>query len=360
MASLSSSSPVHRFLITLAVLAVAVPTSRAYAQSAPASDDDGFCDFVEGTAAAENALSVSPQVFGEFGRIEQPSNSTMAGFEPGTLRVIAGVRYRISGLYEASANSGRARAECRRHNALSQLRGQTTAAALAARVKVLDDALPEAEKILAQVGADLDARRTTAQEATATRLRVEELRRLSSDAHASLAELPKPSSGGSISAFYAADDDVEKYTAKLRRSRAFDFSVRAGLDDFLDDSGNTASPFFAAVSLNVNLGLLFQGGGNSRSADGRRRYVRSGRDPLSADATVDRLRALVEAATRRASETATLEADLTRQIEALDRVGGEEAKRYRQTVWFELIKVRAERAFHEAHAAALKQVLAGA
>ncbi|MBS1124696.1 MAG: hypothetical protein H6Q90_6924, partial [Deltaproteobacteria bacterium] len=35
----------------------------------------------------------------------------------------------------------------------------------------------------------------------------------------------------------------------------------------------------------------------------------------------------------------------------------DDSRRYRQTVWFDWIKIRAERAFHEAHAAALKQVI---
>ena len=69
------------------------------------------------------------------------------------------------------------------------------------------------------------------------------------------------------------------------------------------------------------------------------------------------MQALVETATRRANETATLEADLQKQLDVLNRVGGDDSRRYRQIIWFDLIKVRAERAYHEAHAAALKQVV---
>jgi hypothetical protein len=40
-------------------------------------------------------------------------------------------------------------------------------------------------------------------------------------------------------------------------------------------------------------------------------------------------------------------------------VGGDESKRYRQTVWFDWIKVSAEHAYLDAHLAALRQVLGG-
>ena len=321
--------------------------------------DDGYCDFVEGVASAEAAIMFSPEVFAQFGKIEQASTSVQPAVDPGSTRFIGGVRWRLSGIYEGAATRARAKADCRRHTALEQIRGETLYRALAARAKVIDGALPDAEKLLGQVSADMEARRTTAQEATATRLRVEELRRIATETHDAMMLLPKPSGGTlTLAAFQRADDDVEKNEAKLRRAKAVDVSVRFGIDEFLNDSGtNTSSPYFALVTASVNLGLVFQGSGNSRAAEGRRKYVRSGRDPLSVDATADRLRALVETAERRAGETATLETDLQKQLQVLDRVGGDDSRRYRQILWFDLIKVRAERAYHEAHAAALKQVV---
>ena len=321
--------------------------------------DDGYCDFVEGVASAEAAIMFAPEVFGQFGKIEQASTSVQPAVDAGSTRFIGGVRWRLSGIYEGAATRARAKADCRRHTALEQIRGETLYRALEARAKVIDGAMQEAEKILGQVGADMEARRTTAQEATATRLRVEELRRLATETHDAMMLLPRPSGGTlTLASFQRADDDVEKNEAKLRRAKAVDVSVRFGIDEFLDDSGtNTSSPYFALVTASVNLGLVFQGRGNARAAEGRRKYIRSGRDPLSVDATADRLKVLVETAERRAGETATLENDLQKQLQVLDRVGGDDSRRYRQILWFDLIKVRAERAYHEAHAAALKQVV---
>jgi len=342
-----------------AIAAVTIPR--------PASADepvtgDGYCDYVEGVASAQRALKVAPQVFTELGYIEQSVASTNPDVQGNGLRLLAGLKYQVTGLYEGSVLQDRASADCRRHQALEQVRGETQYRALDARVQVLDAAIAEADKLLATLTADLDARRTTAQEATATRLRVEELRQLSTDTHNQMSALPKPGAGGDLSgaltAFQRADDQVEDAEGKQRWIQAFDVNLRAGLDAFLDRSPNPA-PYFAVMTIGINLGALFQGGGNERAAAGRRRLVRSGHDPLAVDATVERLKAIVEAEALRLEQTATLEADLKRQHDTLAKVGSEESKRYRQTVWFDWIKVKAEHAYLDAHLAALKQVLGG-
>jgi hypothetical protein len=322
---------------------------------APARADDGYCDYVQGVAAAESAISLSPEVFAQYGRIEQASSAGPT-VDPGTLRFIGGIRYRLTGLYEGFATLGRAKADCRRHQAFEAVRTETVYRALEARAKVLEGALPEAEKMLSQVNADFEARRTTAQEANALRIRVEEIRRLAAETRQALRDLPAPAAGdhaGALAAFHRADADVESREAALRRARAVDLSVRFGFDRYLEGGATGSSPYFAVISLGVNLGLLWQGFGNSRAAEGRKRLVRSGHDPVSEEAT----NALVEATAKRAQDTAALEADLSRQYEALGRVGGEDSKRFRQTVWFDLVKARAERAYNEAYLAALKQVL---
>jgi hypothetical protein len=323
------------------------------AAAAPARADDGYCDNVQGVAAAESALALAPEVLTQFGKIEQTTAVSTA--DPGSLRFIGGLRWRRTGIYEGLAMRGRAQAACRRHTAFEQVRSETLHRALAARAKVLEEALPEAEELLARATADFTARRLTAQEATATRVRVEELRRLAMETRRALRDLPAPGAGdptGALGAFHRADDDVERHEARLRRARAVDLSVRVGVDQYLDGAAANDSPYFAVVSLGVNLGLLWQGSGNARAVAGRRRLVRAGRDPISAEATA----ALIEATDRRAQDTAALETDLARQIETLSRVGGDDSKRYRQVVWFDLVKARAERAYHEAHLALLKQV----
>jgi hypothetical protein len=165
-----------------ALLFVAMWSGTAYA-------DDGYCDYVEGVASANAAVQYAPQLFGQFGVIEQPPFATNPSQNTG-LRLVAGVRFSFTGIYQGGRTNDHAKADCERHTALEQVRGETSARALDARARVIDAALVEADKILGQSDADMQARRTTAQEATATRLRVEELRELSAETHRQMSALP--------------------------------------------------------------------------------------------------------------------------------------------------------------------------
>jgi hypothetical protein len=342
----------------LAGLAHADPKAKTTGDEA---SGDGFCDYVQGKANAESATLFAPTLFGQFGLVEQAAGAVNPDVNSGGLRLITGVRVSLDGIYKGMATRDRARAECRRHEALEQVRGETRYAAFAARAEILDGALTESEKILRDTNADLDARRMTAQEAMATRLRVEELRQLATETRREMSLLPQPSGpiSGAASRFQRADADLEQIEGKLRRASAFDVSFRFGLDAFLDRSDENPSPYFAVIAVGVNLGVLFQGTANARAAAGRARFVASGRDPQAADASSERLALLIATQEKREEETSALEADLAKQIKTLDRLGGEDSKRYRQTVWFEWIKIRAEHAYLEAHLRALREVMGG-
>ena len=320
---------------------------------------DGFCDYVQGKANAESATLFAPTLFGQFGLVEQAAGAVNPDVNSGGLRLITGVRISLDGIYKGMATRDRARAECRRHEALEQVRGETRYAAFAARAEVLDGALGESEKILRETTADLEARRMTAQEAMATRLRVEELRQLATETRREMSLLPSPSGpiSGAATRFQRADADLEHVEGKLRRASAFDVSFRFGLDAFLDRDDENPSPYFAVIAVGVNLGVLFQGSANERAAAGRARFVASGRDPQAADASAERLALLVATQEKREEETGALEADLEKQLKLLERLGGEDSKRYRQTVWFEWIKIRAEHAYFKAHLRALRDVM---
>ena len=332
--------------------------SVAHAQSAPDPADDGYCDYVKGVASATSVVSMSPTFLGMFGYVDQSIASATVN-PSSTLRVIGGAKYSFSGLYTGIATKQHAEADCRRHTALESVRGETNARALAARAKVLDDALAEADRIMKETNADLDARRTTAQEATALRLRVEELRQLSADTHNQMSALPSPTNqplGDAMVQYHQADADMETYEAKLRRAAAFDLNVRAGVDEFLDSTVTNPTQFFGVVELDLNLGLLFQGPGNSQAAAGRKRLVETGHDPLGVDATIERVRTEIEVETKRQQDNAALVAELQRQIDALARIPGDDSKKYRQTVWFDFIKAKADQAYLTAHLAALHEV----
>ena len=333
----------------------------APALAAADSTDDGYCDYVEGAAKAAAAPLYGPELFGQFGYIEQPAFAVTPTSNDSNLRAIGGVRYSLTNIYAAIATKSKASADCRRHQALLVVRGATSSRALAARVKIYDDAQAQADKLLADSAAELGAQRTTTQAATATRLRVEELRTLAAEARRELAALPPPNQeplGNVLGTFHAADADMEASDGKLRKIAAYDVSVRVGADRFLEGA-NASTQYFAVLQLGVNLGALWLGDGNDRAAAGRARYVRSGHDPLGSDATADQLRAMIDLETKRAEQTAALVGDLERQLDALAKVPGDESRHYRETVWFDYIKAKADLAYVQAHVAALREVVAG-
>ena len=335
-----------------ALLVVALLGGTAYA-------DDGYCDYVEGVANSQAAINFSPELIGSFGYVEQAPDATNPDVTTKGLRLIAGVRYKLSGVYEGVAVRNRAKADCKRHRAFEQVRGETASRAIAARLKVLDDALAEAEKMLASDDADFAARRTTAQEATATRMRVEELRQLAADDHRQLSVLPEPTAeplAGALQTYRRADAEVEDNEAKLRRAQAIDVSVRFGIDEFPERA--TPSPYFAVVSVGLNLGLIFQSSGNKQAARGRAQLVRSGQGP-DVQASVEELRTTLDIEQKREKETESLVKELERQLDALGKIGGEDSKRYKQTVWFEWVKAKAQHEYLVTHVQTIREVLGG-
>lgn len=332
------------------VAAIAAPAGAAHA-------DDAYCEHARAVAAADSALLVAPEVFTSLGYVEQPATIDIPNGSSDDVRFTLGVRYSLGDLYEGAIVRRRADADCRRHRALARVQAVPAHRALAARAKVLDDALDEAAEMLEQVGDDLAARRATAQEVMATRLRVDQLRAAAAAAHRELDTLPggvDATLAGALAALHDADADVEKNDGRLRAARAWDLSVRAGYDKFLD-ADDDESPYFAVVSASWNLGWVLQQPANRRAQKARRRLV----EDEPGGAAVPALRALLAAQTRRAAESGVLVADLEKQLDALRRIAGDDSRRFRQTVWFEWVEARAEHAYLEAHAAALREVLGG-
>lgn len=339
--------------MSLIVLVALVPVP-AFAQPA----DDGYCDYVEGSASATAAPLMAPELYGLFGRIEQPTFTVIPDGDAANLRVIGGMRYSLINLLSGMAIRDRAHADCRRHVRAAALRGAMTRSALEARIRVYDEGIAEAERILKGINADLEARRTTAPEATATRLRVEELRTLSARARTELAALPRDSRPVSalLTAYRTADDDMETSDGRLRKLSAFDFSLRVGFERFLNGP-NQETEFVGVIQVGVNIGALWIGRNNARAAAGRRRYARTNLDALGPNDTVQQLRDRMDLESRRMSEVSALVTDLGKQLDSLSKLGGDDAKRFRQTLWFDWIEAKAELAYLQAYVATIGEVL---
>lgn len=323
------------------------------ATTATAAYGDAYCDHAKAVAAAQSATLVAPELFTSFGYVEQPAAAAIPSTTSDDLRFTLGVKYSLGNLFEGAVVRQRAGADCRRQEALAGVERVPQRRALAARARVLDAAMDEASKLLAEADDDMRARRATAQEVMATRLRVEQLRALAAATHRELDTLPdtEASLSGALGAYYAADRDVEKADARLRTAQAWDLSVRVGYDTFLD--GDDESPYFAVVQASFNLGWILQQPANKRALAAKQRLVREEANAAATPA----VRARYESEVQRAKEAGALASELERQLEALRRIGGDDSRRFRQTVWFEWVEAAAEHAYLESHAASLGEVL---
>jgi hypothetical protein len=348
-------------------LGLAAALAAAAAAPAPALADDvgggdAYCDYVEGVAAADSAVLMWPELFGSFGYIDQPAVVDLVPeSSSNNLRLTAGVNLSLSGVYQGLQTRGRASAECRRHRALDQVEGAMVARALTARVEELEKAMPAADKILAQANADFAARRATAQDVNATRLRVDELRSLLVASRRELRASPEPgaATAGALADLYRADAEVEAHEGKLRRSKAFDVNLRVGYDKFLDNDDED-SPYFAVVQVGFNLGYIFQGGANARAAAARKRMVEERATSTVSDTALESMRQQLAEDRERYEHTGDLIEDLEKQLAALKGIDGDVGRRLRQSIWFDAVKVRAEHAYLGARVDGLSAALGGA
>jgi hypothetical protein len=344
----------------------AVPTAlvaallAGSAGRAHADESHGYCDYVEGVASAESALMFSPTLFASVGRMETnivTGDPTIVATED--LRYTAGVSLSLTGIAQGLLTRKRAKAECRRHEALAQVASESTYHALAARQKVLDEALEEADEMLARADRELEARTATATEVLSTRVRIDELRAMAAETRLELEALPKPAAGvpmaSALTELYRADTALEKNDARLRELDAIDISVKVGYDNYLGLDDN--SPYFAVLSFSFNPGWIVQRGANKRAAAGRRHLVQEEYGTHQVDTTTTRLNAMLEVERKRVKETGALVEDLDQQLDQLKKISGEGSRRLRETVWFEWVKARADHEYLVAHVAAIEAIL---
>lgn len=313
---------------------------------APAAADD-HCDHARAVAAAEADLLAAPELFVTAGYTQQPAILWGEVATTAQPRVVAGVQLGVMRIAAASATRGRATAECRRHDAEERIARGPIARALAARISVLDGALVEGDAMVAKLAAEVDQQLATRPELIAARLRLDELRALAGEARRELGMLPLSDAplAGALADQRAAVAELEHREGRLRTLSAFDVDVRAGIDRSLDHPNDT--PYFATVSVTINTGLVFQHGANARAASARARLGRTGEAALAAQATTD---------TQRAAELAALVAQLEEDSAALARISGDEARRLRRSMWFDLVQRKADRAFLLARVAATREL----
>ncbi|WP_163780469.1 hypothetical protein [Myxococcus vastator] len=344
--------------------------------TSPSSEDRaaGYCDFVRGVGSAEAALELAPEVFGAFGVVNAGEATGGAGTTPlgePTPRITAGLMYDFVGLYRGRALHKRAEADCRRQRAMVVLEaairqgsGLGEQAALEARARVLEEALPNAEALLTSLRNDMKQGQVTLEELNAVQVRLDGLRQLATStqvARARLAARPPFQQGQRLESVLnelrAADDQLESYNGALRRSRAWRVSLRGGYDELIDADQDL--PLFGQLTLSFNLGHLWQGSANARAREGRRRATLDDVSgvPQRVNELIAELRAVHRTEEGRLRELSTLVSDLEAQLKSMDALQTREIRRFRGYLMMELTRLRAEQAYLRAHVESLQSFL---
>lgn len=321
-------------------------------------DARAYCDAVEGAADAESALLVAPEAFVSFGAVKGVEDVMGSNTLKPSPRLQAGLSWSTSGFVRGLHVKSRARAECERYRTLAGLRtalesesDDRSAAALAAKLKVLEDALPRAAELVANRRAAMKEARVTVREVQALELRVDQLQELAAQTRAQLESIPppKPNQPRTVAALAErrgeVEADVERLDAKIRSTRGWDLTLRGGYDRFLNRDEDL--PVFAMATLTVNLGWPFMGGGNSRAVSGRREWARRQLGGVSdyAQTHAQGLRALLKAEKVRLEQTAALLEVLEERKKEIDSLPGDKAQEFANQLWLDWVNVKADHAY---------------
>jgi hypothetical protein len=352
---------------------VAVALSAAAPSVGAQSREDAaaYCEYVTGMADSDSALDMAPVLFGTGGFVSGQDVSPGGSLLGPTTRIIAGASYSVSGLYRGIETRAGAEADCRRYRAVSELhaflesnREGVTRGSLEAKLRVLDEALPRADEMLASARGALGQSRMTIEQVSALQVRVDALRALAAQTRAdrdAMAVAPRPPERPIRQVLHErdlAEAETERRAAHVRESRAWDVSVRGGYDQIFG-TGASYTPVFALVTVTANVGGLWQPAADDRAISGRvgwaRRQIEGADDRV--EQAIARLVALRETNRKRLEETSVLLMDLEARWKVLLGMPGDRVAEVAQYVWFDLVRTQADHAFLAANVADLDRLL---
>jgi hypothetical protein len=359
-------------IIAFALLVLVPATARAADEHADVGE--AYCTYAESVAKSESALLFAPQFFLDYGVVNGNDVTTGAGgitSAPPTERLTFGARYSlVAGLVRGVVNRQRASADCQRYRAESGLarflvenREQVSPAALEARLAVLRAALPRAQEVLRTLRASVERAHATVEELEATQVRVDDLEASLQAAETLRAGMPArstlPSPEELLRRHREADAEVQKYEARLRLTQAFDVQVRGGYDRFFGLRDDL--PLFGVLSITINPAIVYMPFAEADAARAKTRVVRLENDAVEqkAELLASRLRALHAGEKKRLAEVRTLIADVEGRIHAIEGLESDKLRRFREAMWFDWVKLKAEQEFLRVHTTELQATLGG-
>ncbi len=359
---------------TLVIIAAVLAPALANAESDYADVSDAYCTFADSVAKSESATLLSPQLFLDYGVVNGNDVTTGSGgltSAPATQRLTFGVRYSlVAGLARGVFDRQRASADCERYRAESSLsrflvenREQVSPSSLDAKLAILRAALPRAQEVLRNVRASVERAHATVEELEATQVRVDDISTELMAAETlragltSRSTLPAPQE--LLRRHREADAEVLKYEARMRLTEAFDVQVRGGYDRFFGLRDQL--PLFGVFSIVLSPAIVYMPFLESDAARAKAHVIAHENDSVEQKAQLleSRLRALCVGERRRLGEVRVLLADVEGRIHAIESIEGDKLRRFRESMWFDWVKLKAEQEFLRVHVGELAQTLGG-
>jgi hypothetical protein len=348
------------------------------ALGADPSGVEAYCRYVSEVASSESALDFSPELFvhaGSFGAtagVTGSSNPVLG--DPtglGPWRAIGGVQVSAGRIHKGFAERHRAQADCDRQRVVNRLLAVLealdgpTPAAFAARLQILDPALAEARANIQSLQASVRDGRATLEELSVAQVRLDALDQVAADARVQLAALavkavpPREPIQPLIAQGAEAESRLELAEASLRQQPAWDLTVRGGYDQTFVNQGPAG--FFALVSLNLNVGRVFQGFADAAAVEAKAEWLSYDLEgPYHrVEVLLQRLRETLRQERARLSAQEQLAAEMTARSKALEGAGHGSLRSFREGLWFDAVRVQSEVAFLKAHLVDLQAVLGG-
>lgn len=334
-----------------------------------------YCDYVVGSALSAAAPQLYPRLYVSGGLLTNADSASDVGaVGSGTLwRLQAGFSYSLADLNEGLAIRDRARAECLLYQHQSDLFAflarydePDSIPGLQAKSKTLEEALPTAERILEDMRGLLLRQQATVEAVNATTLRVDSLRFELAASRARVAAatgkhpVPRARVAVLMQSYREAVGQTSQSDSRVRLSRRYDLAVRAGYDRL---SGvREGLPISATLTFTYNLGALAQPRAEALARQGRTGWAASGVEGIHDRVSVllSKLEGVLQVQRQRASETGVLLADLEARLQALDQAPGDSVRAYRDYLWFDLVRLRAEAAYLRAQTEELQALVAPA
>jgi hypothetical protein len=145
--------------------------------------------------------------------------------------------------------------------------------------------------------------------------------------------------------------------SQVRLSRRYDLSLRAGYDRLFGVRDGV--PLLATLTFTYNLGSLAQPRAEALAQQGRKGWAATGVEGIHDRVAVllAKLQGTLQVQAQRGRETSALLADLETRYKAVEHAPGDSVGAYRDYLWFDLIRLRAEDAYLRAQTAELRVLL---